>query len=421
MKHCLWLFPLLLWSFAGLLAQTETIEYVTIRGNTKTNTRFLQNLVKTKAGNTLDSTQLEEDVQMLIRLPSVAHAYYQVFPSYDSLYNVFITVEENFTLIPYLNFITRGEQLWWTAGASEHNLFGCNMMLDVFYRYNGKNSFGVTYRAPFLAKAKYGVAASFKEYVSDEPVYFGETVAIYEYRNRSAELLGLYQIDFYNRIEIGGSFFRETYTYLEGAEDILFKPNFVQLDKYLLKAFHQYYRVKQYYQYLDGYIASTQFQHVQAINTNFLPFNILDFNLTYYKRIGREGNFASRFLAGVSTNNFTPFAAYAVDNQTNLRGVGDRVKRASSQIGLSAEYRHTLWENNWLAWQGVGFTDFASFRLPGANIENYVTAENLYLNSGIGTRLILKKVYSATLRIDYGFGLLQNNAQGLVIGLGQYF
>lgn len=421
MKHSLWGFILLFWSFTELAAQNPTVQSITIRGNNRTSTGFLENLIKVKAGSSLDSLQLEKDVQMLIRLPSVAHAYYQIFPSYDSLYNVFINVEENFTLIPYLNFITRGEQLWWTVGASEHNLFGRNMMLDVFYRYNGKNSFGITYRAPFLAKAKYGVSTSFKEFVSDEPVYFGETEATYEYRNRSLELLGLYQIDFYNRIELGGAYFRETYTYLNGAEDINYKPALLQLDKYLLKAFHQYYRVKQYYQYLDGYILNTQFQHVQAINANFLPFNMLDCSLTYYKRVSAKGNIAGRILAGVSTNNFTPFAAYAVDNQTNLRGVGDRVKRASSQLSLSAEYRYTLWENSWLALQGVGFTDFASFRLPGANLDNFVNTDNLYLNSGLGTRLILKRVYSATLRIDYGFGLLQNNAQGLVIGFGQYF
>jgi outer membrane protein assembly factor BamA len=405
----------------GSSGSANTIEEITIRGNKRTNTNFLRQLIKSHEGQALDSTQLEKDIQMLIRLPSVAHAYFQVFYSYDRYYKVFITVEENFTLIPYINFVTRGEQLWWTIGASEHNLFGRNMMLDVFYRNNGKNSYGITYRAPFLLDSKLGFATSFKEFVSDEPVYFGSETGLYEYRNRSIEWLALYQLNFYNRFEVGGSFFRETYTYLTGAETVDAKPDLLSLDKYLLKFFHQYYRVEQYYQYLDGFISNTQFQHVHAIEAGLLDFNILDYSISYYKRLGAKGNLAMRFLAGVSTNNFTPFAAYAVDNQTNLRGVGDRVKRASSQLGYSAEYRHTLWENSWLAFQAVGFTDLASFRLPGANIDSYLSSENLYLNSGAGTRIILKRIYSATLRIDYGVGLLQNNAHGLVIGLGQYF
>ncbi len=413
------LIVLLLHSTAN--AQTARIENITLRGNQRTYAPFLESLVTSKAGAPLDSARLEKDVQMLIRLPSVAHAYYQVFHSHGDLYKVYITIEENFTLIPYFNLWTRGERVWWTAGASEHNLLGRNMMLDVFYQNNGKHSYGITYRAPFLLDAKWGIALSFKDFTADEPVYFGEITGIYEYKNRSMEALLLYQLNFYHRLELGGSYFRETYTFVSGAEEIIEKPQLLRLDKYLFKAFHQYYRVVQYYQYFDGFISDFQFQHVQALQSNLLPFNMLDYGLRFYKRTGEKGNMGARALLGFSTNNETPFAAYVVDNHANVRGVGDRVNRASAVFALNAEYRHTLWENDWFAFQGVGFADFASFRSPGAEFASYVSPENLYLNTGLGTRFILKRVYSATLRIDYGAGLLENNAQGLVIGLGQYF
>lgn len=401
--------------------QAATIEKLTIQGNKNTNTEFILDLVKSETGQNLDSTQVQRDVQMLIRLPSIAHAYFQVHALQDSLYELVIGVEENFTIIPYADIQNRGTQLWWTAGVSEHNLFGRNMMLDVFYRYSGKNSYGISYRAPFFLNGKWGFATSFKSFTSDEPVYFNTTQGIYEYKNRSTELLGLYQLNFYNRIELGGSYFKETYTHLRGAEEVPDRPDVIQFDKYLFKGFHQYRHLTQYYHYLSGYEVNTQFQHVRAVQSGLIDFNMLDVSLVRYARIGDKGNLASRALAGISTNNQTPFAAYAVDNQNNLRGVGDRVKRASAQLALSGEYRHTVFENPWFATQTVGFADFASFRLAGAPVDNFLAPENLYLQTGVGLRFILKRVYSASLRIDYGIGLLQNNPHGLVIGLGQYF
>jgi len=411
---------LILLPLAGY-AQEPRIESITLRGNAKTNGQFLRGIIKVYEQGPLDSAQLEEDVQMLIRLPSIAHAYFQVFLVEGNLYRVFITVEENFTLIPYFNIWTRGDQVWWTAGASEHNLLGRNMMLDVFYQNNGKHSYGITYRAPFLVNAKWGTALSFKDFVADEPVYFGDVVGNYEYKNRAFEGLILYQANFFHRFEIGGSYFRETFTHLIGADEILEKPLFFEIDKLLLKFFHQYYRVQQYYQYLNGYTTDLQVQHVRGIESYLAPFNTLDLRARYYKRVGGKGNFGARAFAGFSTNVETPFAAYVVDDHANVRGVGDRVQRASAVVNLNAEYRHTFWENSWCAFQGVGFTDFASFRQPGAEWASYISPENLYLNSGLGMRFILKRVYSATLRVDYGVGLLQNNSRGLVLGLGQYF
>ncbi len=393
------------------------------KGLEKTKRSFLEKIIGVEAGEILDSARLEEDVQMLIRLPSVAHAYFQVFQSHDNFYRVIYNIEENFTLLPDLNIYTRGDQIWWRVGAGEYNLLGRNIFVGAFYRNNGKHSYGVNFRAPFLFGKRWGLAASFNDFTSDEPVYFeNNNVGIYEYKNRALELLGLFQWDFHNRLEFGGSFFKEQYTYLRGAENVDARPDLISQNKWLLKVTHQYYRVNQYFQYLDGMINTANIQTVLTEGEENPIFNIAFNDFIIYKRWHQKANFATRLRLGISTNNNTPFSAFVVDNQMNIRGVGDRVDRGSGVITLNTEYRYTLWENDWAAFQGVAFVDYGSWREPAGGLDDFVEKENVYLHSGGGLRFILKKVYNATFRIDYGIGLTPtNNSRGFVLGLGQYF
>ncbi len=429
MRLTLFLFLIFIFSSGpGLWAKTDStagkpvVYSLEFKGLKRTRTSFARQMVHVKPGDLLDSAKLKADIQMLIRLPSVAHAYYQIFRSHENQYRVFYNVEENFTLLPTFNIWTVGDRLWWYTGLSEYNFLGRNILLEGFYRNNGKHSYGINFKAPFLWEAKWGVAATYKHLVSDEPVYFGETTAIYEYKNTSFELLGLYQWNFNNRLELGGSLFREEYSYIEGGEGIENKPERLLQNKWLVKLNHQYYRVDQYYQYLSGIVNSFNFQTVMTVNDPQPAFNIFWNEWTCYRRLGKKGNFAGRFRLGFSTNNDSPFSAFVVDNHVNIRGVGDRVDRGSAVITLNSEYRNTLWEKDWAAVQGVGFIDYGSWRQPGGGLDDFSKAANIYVYSGGGMRFILKKVYNATLRIDYGVGLTAaNNSQGWVLGLGQYF
>lgn len=403
----------------------DSILTVEIKGLDKTKLSFIQGIIKIREGEALDTAQMEADIQMLIRLPSIAHAYYQVFQSHENYYRVYYYVEENFTLIPTFNVWTRGERLWWWAGVSEYNVLGRNILLDLFYQNNGKHSYGIVFNAPFLFSGKWGASASFKDLTSDEPVYFPDGTAIYEYKNRSLEGLGIYRWDFHNTLQFGGSFFREEYTYISGAEEVLDRPDNIVLNKWLIKLNHEYYKVEQYYQYLDGLVNRFNLQSVLTINSpdpNERPFYIFWNDLIYYKRVRQKGNWASRFRVGLSTNNDSPFSPFVVDNHVNVRGVGDRIDRGSGVMLFNTEYRHTLIENDWGAIQGVGFMDTGAWRQPGGEFEDFTEARNVFVNAGGGFRFILKKVFNATLRIDYGVGLTEtNDAHGLVLGLGQYF
>ena len=392
-----------------------------IKGNENTKLSFIQDIILTQKGYILDSNALEQDIQRLIHLPSITHAYFQVFHSHDNYYRVYYYLEENFTLIPAINLWTRRDRLWIWTGISEYNFFGRNMLMDVFYQNNGKHSYGINFRAPYLFGTKWGMAISYKDLTSDEPVYFGDKgSAFYEYKNRSIEFLGFYELNFRNTIQAGGSFFREEYTYLHGGEQISNKPLKLIQNKWLLKLNHEYYRIKQYYYYLSGITNSINAQSVVTTDNSNPPFYIFWNDFRYFNRIGKKGNWATRFQIGFATNNKSPFSPFVVDNHANIRGVGDRIDRGTGILLLNTEYRHTLYENSWTAIQGIGFMDAGTWRTPSGKLDDFAQNRNIRFHSGAGARIILKKIYSAILRVDYGYGL-NNQRQGLVLGLGQYF
>ena len=126
----------------------------------------------------------------------------------------------------------------------------------------------------------------------------------------------------------------------------------------------------------------------------------------------------------MSSNEKTPFAPFALDNNVNLRGVGILVDRGTGSFVWNTEYRHTVYDKKWLAIQTNVFTDFGAWRNPGGKLNDFFKKENVHIFSGIGLRFISKKIYNATFRIDYGFRILdkeKGSKGGLVFGIGQYF
>ncbi|MFL0095074.1 hypothetical protein [Tenacibaculum maritimum] len=144
-------------------------------------------------------------------------------------------------------------------------------------------------------------------------------------------------------------------------------------------------------------------------------------DLLYFKRVGERGNWANRLRVGLSSNNKTPFAPFALDNNVNLRGVGILVDRGTGSIVYNTEYRYTLYEKKWFILQGNAFMDAGTWREPGEELKDFFKSENIKVYSGIGLRCMHKKIYNAVFRIDYGYGLTKNSSKGFVFGIGQYF
>lgn len=394
---------------------------VTIKGAKKTKLSFLTSIISTKKGKVVDSLVLKEDVIRLKRLSSIAHAHFSVFYSHDNYYKVFIEVEENYTLIPDINiWTTTNLKTAYKLSITEFNFLGKNIEVGGYYQKNIFNSYGFTFKAPYLFSKKWGLAFYHQNWISEEPLYFETQVAHYKYQNSSFEALGLFQINFKNSLRFGVNFFREQYNYLNGYTSVSV-PQHIDTRKKLFKIVYSYNNLDYNYQYIKGFKNDFYAQYVSSKLVGQEDFVIAWNDFFYYRIMGEKGNWASRVRFGLSTNNNSPFSPFSLDNNVNIRGVGILVDRGTGTLVINTEYRHTLIDKSWFILQSNAFIDTGSWRNPGGKLNDFFQPENIQFYTGVGLRFIHKKIFNAVFRIDYGYGLSKNASKGLVFGIGQYF
>ncbi|WP_109302463.1 FtsQ-type POTRA domain-containing protein [Aquimarina sp. AU474] len=401
-------------------AQKSKIVDIKIQGNKKTKTSALIKLTNIRQGNTLDSLQIEEDIKRLKRLPSIAHAYYQVFEKEDG-FEVIYGVEENFTIIPSANiYTTNDDEFAFRLGLYEFNFLGQNITLGGLYQNDIYSSFGINLRAPFLFGKRLGLALNYSNLTTEEPVFLDNGTADYKYNNTSYEILGLYQFNLQNRIETGVNYFNEDYVYKSGATAANIPQDF-DVNKLLFKLIYEYDNLDYDYQYVSGFKSTFNMQYVISTE-NVLPDFVIAWNdFFYYHKVGKRGNWASRLRLGLATNDDSPFAPFAVDNNLNIRGVGNTIDRGTGVIVLNTEYRHTIYEKDWFVLQSNVFVDGGSWRNPGGDFGDFGDSQNYRIYPGAGLRFTHKKIFNAIFRIDYGYGITEDATNGFVFGIGQYF
>ena len=405
----------------NLQAQKAVIYDIKVEGVKKTKASFIKKILTSKNGEVLDSVKLNKDIARLKRQPAIAHAYYQVFYSHENLYNVFVHIQENFTIIPFANvYTTNDDEFAYRVGVNEFNFLGRGINLGGFFQHDMYNSHAFNFRAPFLFSRKLGLAFNYQSLTTLEPVFFDNTTADYKYNNKSYELLGLYQFNFNHRLELGLNLFTEDYQYQSGATN----PNVPQelvVDKSLIKFIYDYNALDYFFETVDGFRSVFNFQYVTAMGDALPDFSIWWNDFFYYKRVGDRGNWANRLRVGFASNEDTPFAPFSVDNNLNIRGVGNVIDRGTGVVVLNTEYRYALYKKKNITLQGNIFVDAGSWRNPGGDLGDFSDTDNLRVYPGLGLRFIHKKIYNAVFRIDYGYGITKNGTQGFVFGIGQYF
>jgi outer membrane protein assembly factor BamA len=415
------LFLALLFFVSQSYGQEFRVADVKVQGQKRLKASFVRLISDLKPGAVLDTAIIERDIIRLKRLPSVSHAYYQVFESEPNVYNVFYNVQENFTLIPQLNvYTTNNDEFAYRAGLYEYNTLGRNIAFGGFYQKDIYDSYGVNLRAPFLFNNALGIAFNFQDLTTQEPVFLEEGIADYKYNNTSFEILGLYAFNFKHRIELGVTFFNEDYSFLQGATNPSIPQNF-NIDKELYKGIYEYNGLDYYYQFTSGFKSTFNFQYVISSNATLPDFLIGWNDFQYFARVGDFGNWASRLRLGLASNKDSPFAPFSVDNNLNIRGVGNTIDRGTGAIVLNTEYRYTVYEKHWFILQANAFIDAGTWRNPGGDFGDFSDDQNIRVYPGLGVRFIHKQIFNATFRIDYGYGVTPGATSGLVFGIGQYF
>ncbi len=407
-------------AFCGV-AQHKIVN-LNVQGNKKTKASFIKKIIKVKPGTALDSILIAQDIRRIKRLPSVSHAYFQVHPTEnEGEYDVVYGIQENFTIIPSANvYTTNDDEFAFRVGLYEFNFLGQNITLGGFYQNDIYSSFGASIKAPYLFSNKLGLAFNYQSLTTQEPVFLDNGTADYKYNNTSYELLGMYEFNLQNRIELGVNYFNEDYEYKSGETQEGISLDF-DVDKLLYKLIYEYNNLDFYFQYVSGFRSILNFQYVTSTE-DVLPDFVIGWNdFLYYQRIGKKGNWASRLRLGLATNDDSPFAPFAVDNNLNIRGVGNTIDRGTGVIVLNTEYRHTLVDKDWFVLQSNVFVDGGSWRNPGGDFGDFGQTQNFRLYPGIGLRFMHKKIFNAIFRIDYGYGVTEDATNGFVFGIGQYF
>ena len=154
-------------------SQNNVVADLKIQGHKKLKPSFIKKISSIKPGVALDSVVLDADMKRLKRLPSISHAYYQVFPATNDQYNVFYNIEENFTIIPSLSlFTSNAGEFAYKIGLYEFNLLGQNIAFGGFYQKDIYDSYGINFRAPYLFNKKFGLALNHQDLTTQEPVFF---------------------------------------------------------------------------------------------------------------------------------------------------------------------------------------------------------------------------------------------------------
>jgi outer membrane protein assembly factor BamA len=398
----------------------QSIQEIVIQDNKKTKASFIKKIIDLKIGQPLDSLLMDRDMIRLKREAAIAHAYYQVY-EIEKGYKIVYGVQENFTIIPYFNFYTTDEdEVAYRVGVTEFNTLGKGISVGLFYQKDIFDSYGLNVRAPYLINKKWGVSINIQSLTTEEPVFFNNQVAQYKYNNTAYTAGILHQFNLNHRAEIAYSTFTEDYRYLRGAtsNDV---PRELEVDKHLIKFIYEYNGVDSYYQYHEGFKSNFNLQYVESSDSSLPSFTIWRNDFTYFHRVGNRGNWANRLRVGFSTNDESPFAPFAVDNNLNIRGVGNVIDRGTGALVLNTEYRYSFIDKDWFVLQGNAFVDAGSWRNPGGDISDFGDSQNFRVYPGLGMRFIHKRIFNTIFRIDYGVGITPDATQGFVFGIGQYF
>ncbi len=399
----------------------ELIHSIGFDGLKKTKLSYVQDFLSSEVGQALDSISIESDAQRLRNMPGIGQASYALDLLPDGV-KVNFHVEEVKTLLPILKFGNITDNNWYQVGFVDINWKGKGHTLSAYYQNNDKRHSGQIYfKIPYFKSSLWGLAGSLTRRASREPLYFPDATVLYDYDNNSLALSGIRRLGTYRSLEFGGTFFREKYSKSEGQDrEGTPGPLSVTQPKLLSKLELQTDRLNYNGFYLDGHSWRSTLQNVYNVDDKSW-FHTLQFQGRTFRRIGNGINLAFRLRLAISTNNDSPFAPFVADSQVNLRGVGNRIDRGTAQVVLNVEYRQTIFDGNKWAGQVVAFADLGSWRNPGGELRDILNPDQFREFIGGGFRIIYKKIYGTTLRVDYGIDIFNKEQRGIVLGLGQYF
>ena len=410
----------LLWIFASQLVSQVSppvIDRIEIEGNERTRTEYLERFIKMKAGSSVDSLLIENDLRRLRTLAGVGNVRASVF-SFDTISVLRYHITERYTLLPVGDFGITEDNFWVGGGAMESNLTGRGIYVYGFYRYNGNHAFHMIYRDPYVLGSKWGSEIQIKRFPTLETT--GDSIEILNlFFDVSAAVR--YEFRYENDLLAGLSYREQSYRYKLASDEEIAKDPATERNSIVPFASWELSRLDYHDFYVSGWRNTMHAEMAIPVAGAEKLIFLFHEEFRFYTRLGKKGNFASRILLGFSNEDQTLFSPFIADSYYNFRGIGYRVAKGNAVGLINLEYRFTLYENKLGGIQSVIFSDTGFLAKSADLTETRMMRNTFHSFAGPGLRLIYKKAYNAVLSIDYGFNLQDLRHRGWVVGWGQYF
>ena len=397
------------------------VNSIEITGPHKVDKDFILARILTKLKEPTDWNKLNEDQIRLNRLNGIQHTVIEIDTLPDESLNIRYDIVGQKTIKPQVGLGFIDDSYWYQLGAAEYNLGRKNQtLLGYFLSQDGRPNGKLYYENSNYKGKQWGFWANAFHNASFEPLFFDSGRVDYRYDLTGLGLGGINYFGLLDKLSYSVTFFNEAYNKINLSSENTDGPDNISLRKLLFSVSYLHDKLKYDFFYRSGFQHQLLIQNVQTFGEE-LPFFSIAYEGRHFIRPNPKTNIAGQLRLAVSTNNDTPFAPFVLDSNYNLRGVGNRVDRATAQLVLNLEIRQTIYRHHLLAIQMVAFSDTGSWRPPGENITSVFKAGNLRSFFGGGVRLVLTKVYDSVIRLDYGIDILNIKEQGFVLGFGQFF
>ncbi len=398
-----------------------TVSSIEISGAHKMDKDFLLQRITTKLHQTTSWQKLDYDQVRLNRLNGIQHTVIEVDTLADATLRIRLDIVGQKSIKPFVGLGRVEGNFWWQVGAAEYNFAHKNQtLLGFFMLQDGRPNGKLYFENPYYKGRDWGYSINAFHNASVEPLFFKSGAVSYLYDLTGLGLTGFNHFGLLDKLSYGLTFFNETYQRQPGSGLVLEGPDFQSQKKILASIGYIHDKVKYDFFYRTGFQHQVLAQSVSTIGVD-LQFVSFSYEGRHYWKLGPSTNIAGQLRMAISTNNDTPFAPYVLDSNFNLRGVGNRIDRATAQFVFNIEVRQAVLHHRNVAIQVVAFSDSGSWRNPGADFDVVFKKENFRSFVGGGVRFILTKVFDSVVRVDYGVDVFDNKTQGLVIGFGQFF
>jgi outer membrane protein insertion porin family len=421
MKKGFKIWPLFIFIFLSFNSIGANVNSITFEGLTKTKESYLKGIISCKVGYEFMPERLENDVKTIRNL----NLFFSVESSYlwneDSLgWDLMFNIKEAIYLYPILYASGFKTQFKFEAGLNHINFRGHGESIGVIYKYYDRHSVSLFYNAMRHKNGKTGHDFSITKYSTVEPLYFTDTMSMFNYDNYNVSAGGHYWIKPRLRAGLGGMYMYETYQQLDTNAFDMGQFMFF-FHKYQVKTFLDLNLVDYNYEFKDGIRNMAYLETIQTIDYPEISFFKFTNDFYFYKTIGERSTLALHNHLGIATNNPSPFAPFVLDGFLNIRGVGNRVSRGTAALIFNGEYRYSIWRHKWFIVQLAAFTDFGTLRQPGEKIVDMFNYREMKLFTGGGIRLHSRVLYKTSIRLDYSFNPLDPSQGGFTFGFGQFF